>query len=445
MAPDEHVVVVAHWSDGQSSTWPSGEMLRAGTRADGSVNYFEELAADARADEFLRALGEGVVAAQAVDVGGRAATLSALPGQYRLFEHVRRAQDRRELRELCLYGHPSGRRFQSAAEFVPHLVWLMADRAHDSANCACALCGVPNLRYHGVAGRSAAGATSAPAALPASVRTRLAAQFSSLRGGDVRALARQLVAEEERGVDLRVGAPWFRKGELVWAHVPAADATWTPAVVTARPEEDAELGADEGAGRPAYAVHLLDRQRPAALAERELRPWLAAPPARAGAAGAQARALAGTWGVFDRVRDAAETPDGLQYNGLWFGPEKIWRGDAVRIKSEPVAPGGPLRAEVLLVESISCRGDVVTLTGDIFAPGVAPLQPRLAPARLATASHNWCLVNRPEEEVSIDLAEVHGRWYAPALIALADLDNLPRPTTKTASRRAAVGEPAVPL
>jgi len=41
-----------------------------------------------------------------------------------------------------LFGHPDGpkRRYKNVIEFLPHLMWLAADRAHKKANCACIFC-----------------------------------------------------------------------------------------------------------------------------------------------------------------------------------------------------------------------------------------------------------------------------------------------------------------
>jgi hypothetical protein len=47
---------------------------------------------------------------------------------------------------LVLCGHPSGRIFETPAEFLPHLLWLVDDSSHNYSNCTCKHC--PSLKYN---------------------------------------------------------------------------------------------------------------------------------------------------------------------------------------------------------------------------------------------------------------------------------------------------------
>lgn len=326
----------------------------------------------------------------------------------------------REARDVRLYGHPSGRKFQSHSEFLPHLLWMMSDIDHNWTNCACGLCG-PNIRYHGIS---------------LNRKAKLTGNFSKLKVPEVRARARQLIAEEERTSDQQVGSGWFRKGELLWHHANIRNVRlWTPALVIDKPEHDEELLEDSLLSAKGYLIYLLEFRRPVGrVKESDLRPWLAMPTK---CSKPQPLNIANSWGVFDKL-NLPHTMDGFQYNGLWFGPEKIWRGDAIRIRSDSCDE------EVLVIEAITCNNNVLMLTGDIFAPKTASVQPRVAPPRLQTLK-NWALVNQPDEEVSIELSEVYGRWYSNTLCPIAALENLERPQRKTKSRREAVGVPAIPI
>ncbi|KAI8799669.1 hypothetical protein BJ742DRAFT_745895 [Cladochytrium replicatum] len=42
--------------------------------------------------------------------------------------------------DAFLYGHPSGSKYRSTNEFLPHLLWLIEDDSHDYRNCTCKLC-----------------------------------------------------------------------------------------------------------------------------------------------------------------------------------------------------------------------------------------------------------------------------------------------------------------
>ncbi|KAJ3327321.1 hypothetical protein HDU76_012003 [Blyttiomyces sp. JEL0837] len=62
--------------------------------------------------------------------------IEEFPSGYKLFFHMRGSGDRFD---LYLYGHPSGRRFRSPNEFMPHLKWLSG--GNPSNPCLCKVCG----------------------------------------------------------------------------------------------------------------------------------------------------------------------------------------------------------------------------------------------------------------------------------------------------------------
>lgn len=71
MTDESYVAIVVHWSDGETSTWPSGEMLARKRQEDGSYNYFSELKpTDPKVSAYLRKLGEMVVQSRKLDLQG---------------------------------------------------------------------------------------------------------------------------------------------------------------------------------------------------------------------------------------------------------------------------------------------------------------------------------------------------------------------------------------
>lgn len=94
------------------------------------------------------------------ELGGRSDQkwfLVVFPENYRLFRHVRATRDQnghhvdpgvsrtkssRKSEEVYLYGYPIGhkRRYKSATDFFPHLMWLAEDKSEDYGDCTCKFC-----------------------------------------------------------------------------------------------------------------------------------------------------------------------------------------------------------------------------------------------------------------------------------------------------------------
>ena len=84
--------------------------------------------------------------------------LHSLPANYVLYDHVKETYDKDpktgepfdepfdSRHDYYLYGHISGRRYRSPAEFLPHLYYLM-NSTKETANqfgCRCQLCCAPD-------------------------------------------------------------------------------------------------------------------------------------------------------------------------------------------------------------------------------------------------------------------------------------------------------------
>lgn len=80
-------------------------------------------------------------------ISGKEGILKNLPEDYTLWVHSAAEegsgpQKKKTRTDAYLYGHPMGstKRFRSAAEFEPHLIWLATDDEGDSKNCSCKVC-----------------------------------------------------------------------------------------------------------------------------------------------------------------------------------------------------------------------------------------------------------------------------------------------------------------
>jgi hypothetical protein len=65
--------------------------------------------------------------------------MKSLPSGYALMHRTRDDQKNRQ-GDLYLWGHPSGKEFNSAKRFVVHLKWLIEGKKGD---CGCVLCSPP--------------------------------------------------------------------------------------------------------------------------------------------------------------------------------------------------------------------------------------------------------------------------------------------------------------
>ncbi len=73
--------------------------------------------------------------------------LKRLPEGYDLWVHSAPdgsagPQKKKTRTDAYLYGHPLGatKRYRSAEEFKPHLIWLATDKDADPKNCVCKVC-----------------------------------------------------------------------------------------------------------------------------------------------------------------------------------------------------------------------------------------------------------------------------------------------------------------
>jgi len=268
----------------------------------------------------------------------------------------------------------------------------------------------------------------------------------------------------ERALDAAIGKNIFRPGELVWCHCTEA---WSLGVIVARPEPES----------PGYTVQVLKSPLEAEMSRpypritlSELRPWLAwsTPEITIPSLRIIMEFESINWGQFRAVRglevdasiiksrdidtsyclvDKIDYPHANFYAGVFYGAEKIWIGEIVRLKRHAVPQANLTGLEIMVVVSIQDHrkqppnktrtpSTDITVMGDIYefvtysaATSPPPQIPQWLPVRLINetklknkvTSHasnsptvgTWrCIQN----EYSVRLEDIKGRWYESSIL-----------------------------
>lgn len=377
-----------------------------------------------------------------------------------------------ERQDAYLYGHPQGRkkRFRSPADFFPHLLWLATDEDGDPMNCSCKICspdgdedpeafsGKSELKTEVKFHPPTLSAAPKPTTnyMPSS-STSAAPSKPAFQPGPA-------TMSKEQTADATPGGKYiYRPGELVWFN---NGSNWRLGVIAKRGLKN---------NKPRYLVQPLSnphQQQKYQIKEDEclLRPWLAwsVPPTtvvqlndmmfdqvpwdrvvrgefdQAGhvmdyivdGSILAAKVIDASYSLFERNEKALANPGEVHYNGMFFGAEKIWVGEPVRVRTS--APGVPTPDIVVLIihkliEKTTPEGaSAVTFVGDVYKfvemptpyknPQEWPTNPDLPPrmsmdlryrneiAHLATTGmwYEWRLL---EPAARKGLADVKGRWY----------------------------------
>ncbi|KAA8893865.1 hypothetical protein FN846DRAFT_754278, partial [Sphaerosporella brunnea] len=321
------------------------------------------------------------------------------PAGYRLFEHIKHKPDGAKRTDTYLFGHPSGGRFRSTNEFIPHLIHLFAiDPANQSPLveshkiCPCCLC------------KTGAKESRTPARTPSRV-----ADIPPEQAWNEAATLERVGEQETPG--------WIlRKGEVVWVWTGTVDAlenpvdnvespSWAAGIIFSRPSlspvpklrpvpranagsfadvemNDAPTWEDGGEDKKknGYVIVLCAEKEPKerldGVPQHCIMPWLARPdfiqPPAAGSrrkehpSVAWARKACSTFSYFDPTGEKRLYPSGQDktematfYNGLFIGAEKIFIGEPVRVKKGDNSD----EEDVLLVEFIYVVNHTDQLTG----------------------------------------------------------------------------------
>ena len=268
----------------------------------------------------------------------------------------------------------------------------------------------------------------------------------------------------ERALDAALGKNIFRPGELVWCHCTEA---WSLGVILARPEP----------GSSGYTVQVLKSPLVAEMSGpypsitlSELRPWLAwsTPEITIPSLRIIMEFESINWDQFRSVRglevdasiiksrdidtsyclvDKIDYPHANFYAGVFYGAEKIWIGEIVRLKRHAVPQANLTGLEIMVVVSIQDHrkqppnktrtpSTDITIMGDIYefvtysaATSPPPQIPQWLPVRLINetklknkvTSHasnsptvgTWrCIQNG----YSVRLEDIKGRWYESSIL-----------------------------
>ncbi|KAK9243358.1 hypothetical protein V1506DRAFT_544732 [Lipomyces tetrasporus] len=414
--------IVIHWSDGDPSSFPSGELLNPQTTADGTRSYFTKILRDNPLHTgYLQKIAQLMIESEisrgkdlSVIPKGASIALKSMPKGYAIFDHCTNKQPgvAKDKHETCIFGHPSGRKFRSPQEFAPHAIWMATSPDHDRSQCKCELCSVKSMGLHRSRAKRSTG--------------------KKMTEAQIMKEATRLLAEEERKQDAKIGAPWYRTGEVVRHRVrrPGQDDYWEPAFVNQRPslydnEPVVDAKEQEARENEGYVLYLYESKSILQdVSEEDIMPWLAMPQT---CEIEKVMDIVQSWSVFDKDR---VTPEGTEYNGMFWGAEKIWVGEPLRIKPDPGAESDQPNDEILVIEKITITTDgLLAIAGDLYVSAIVTMQPKNPPPRVC-ADRNWKMINKLEEAIEIGGTEVSGRWYSstvcePTLLhdAIVDTEN----------------------
>ncbi|KAK9241335.1 hypothetical protein V1525DRAFT_368464 [Lipomyces kononenkoae] len=401
--------IVIHWSDGDPSTFPSGELLNPRTKADGTRNYFRKLSRDdPRHISYLQSIAQLMIEfeiSQRNDLSaipkGTPITLRSMPKGYAIFDHCTNKHPGSAINshDTYIFGHPSGRKFRHPYEFVPHAIWMATNRDHDRSQCTCELCSVKSM------------------GLQRSHLVRLSRR--KMTAAQIMKEATRLLADAERTEDAKIGGPWYRIGEVVRHRLrrQGHGDYWEPALINKRPslydnEPIVDAREQETREKEGYALYLYESKSTLLdVPEDEILPWLAMPQT---CAIEKVMEIVQSWSVFDKDR---VTPECTEYNGIFWGAEKIWVGEALRIKPDPGTESERPGEEILVIDKIMVTtGGKLAITGDLYVSALVAVQPKNPPPRVC-AERNWKMLNTLEDAIEIDGTEISGRWYASTVCA----------------------------
>ncbi|KAA1109043.1 hypothetical protein PGT21_032001 [Puccinia graminis f. sp. tritici] len=118
---------------------PSGTSIHTEYNENIKSHHWERVQADSNVQRmWLKTLGQGLATHFSIGRERDKFTLSDFPTGYQLFYHVKDSR-----RTSYLFGYPNKKnlklKFRTAAEFLPHLIWLASQGGKDN-NCTCKYC-----------------------------------------------------------------------------------------------------------------------------------------------------------------------------------------------------------------------------------------------------------------------------------------------------------------
>ncbi|CCG83178.1 Cryptic loci regulator 2 [Taphrina deformans PYCC 5710] len=365
----------------------------------GSFDYYRSLDTnEIKWARWLKTLGAVLKSETALKENPHEYALADFPENYTLLEHNKyQGEGKKPRTDMYLYGHPSGSRFRSINEFIPHMLWLAKDKQHSPKTCGCKYC--PGSGTAPMTSRSRSGKVK-PVYTGMSEMGRTQMERAS--------------TEAER--DLHEYAPVYRIGEVV------VKDGHQYIVADSIGEDDPRTLAK---ALENHTYTLLDVESPHQRLEQvphaQISPRLAKSNVDTTIEHEVSRS-ASPIAKFS-LQPTATQPTGLPgpcYVGWYLGPEKIYRNDLVRLT--PVSNSGA--QDILLISHIilDVSANTIKVRGDIFqiTDEVVDLSDELReiPATLLdiakTSGKYVRYVNTPGLEFDIVMADVLGRFYHPS-------------------------------
>ncbi|TGZ83484.1 hypothetical protein EX30DRAFT_338109 [Ascodesmis nigricans] len=458
-------------SDGAENLYPDNVQGMPNATPD---NFFREVLPNERKHVLYRTEGAKKLVETFIEseqASSNKYMLESFPENYKLYEHNKRQANGKFRIDHYLFGHPSGQRFRSVPEFIPHLLHLAATKdpaiinhpkAKEFQNCHCAYCN------RGGSGRASGG-------------SRLATHKSVAAAQEARAMKE--VALQERLGEQEMAGWVFRKGEVVWVWLAdgqddddselSLDSAekWGAAAVLMRPAFNTPLRT-KAAGKKTFESMDTDEPAPwerdkddhycvqllsvspvpsdvlSKVPQWHLRPWLSRSSSHHPSehpSVALAREAVHCFSLFEPLALYPPAPTHEHprqtWGGLFYGAEKIFLGEPIRIRNFQ----NPDSEDVMVIDhiytetrpSVVTEGKTTTFTmirGSVYTPEpclgaveVGPAQFAALPFRMRRGAGDgttitWYSRNAASERGELAVKLIYGRWYEPvALHAWGDV------------------------
>ena len=399
------------WSDGVPGSAPPTKLEKPPTTPGASYNYNRLITRDdSKLLNWLSTIGGHLQVAmdQYKDLPNGSVVLADLPANYTLVEHCKSAEGTSQARkDAYLYGHPSGGKFRSINEFLPHAIWLATSTTRDREECGCRFCG------------------NAPSRRPANSRTpggtpgsaRRVKKTQSLSGQSLVALNRVETAKQQMRQDLAPLRHVFRQGEIVlmdgFMHL-VLDCLTSPT------SEPPVTLAEALATHRYRLLKLMPDAKPMPCEARHssIRPYLS-----------QHHRNVTTHSAIglQTIKKTGEVdPGGPAFLGWYLGPEKIWQNDIVRLAYDTTEAFVHISLIFLDLDDneVKIRGDHIELysssagSNGLVSSLPNPNDNRSVPDMLkvyAATKGKLAKYTNPEGyDIEAPLAEVLGRMYWPS-------------------------------
>ncbi|KAI9662732.1 MAG: hypothetical protein M1831_002775 [Alyxoria varia] len=415
--------------------------------------------------------------------------LAAFPENYQLWEHVKykapgasstepkNSAGQNERMDAYLYGHPQGRkkRFRSPAEFFPHLLWLVTDETGDPGNCSCKVCTPEELSTE-KPGTTGAGKDTKPVAASQAPQKPLPKappppvnpirRPSQLLNQPAPQLPSPLPRFKslEQKLDLHHERFQHRGGEIVWFFKKPA---WGLGVVTNREFKDFKYRIQP----LSYPGH---NPQAAVCTHQQLRPWLAwSPPDftsavlnhafttgqnpptfdsvdwtryREGGYGSgdpeidgsilAVKSVESTFTPFDMT---ASDRQGVHFNGIYIGAEKVWVGDPLRLRNSQYSTDLMVLHDIVQeVNPKDLQKPRMMLMGETYSLRPTQMEPHLVPEddlhlpsrvredlntrnefsqKIPPVGKRWKSFWRLQRKNAVvDIAGIKGRWWETSIM-----------------------------